>query len=40
MLGSTNFWIGVGVGVIGVMFVWPWVKSMNKPKGGDYIPGG
>lgn len=39
MLSDTRFWLGVGVGVLGVMFVWPWVKSMNRPKGGDYTGG-
>lgn len=27
MLSDTRFWIGVGVGVVGVMFVAPWVRG-------------
>jgi hypothetical protein len=27
VLTDTRFWIGVGVGVIGVMFVVPWVRG-------------
>ena len=27
MLSDHRFWIGVGVGVVGVMFVYPWVRG-------------
>ena len=27
MLTDTRFWIGVGVGVLAVMFVIPWVRG-------------
>lgn len=27
MLSDTRFWLGVGVGVVGVMFVVPWIRG-------------
>lgn len=27
MISDSRFWIGVGVGVVGVMFVYPWVRG-------------
>lgn len=32
MLTDTRFWIGVGVGVVGVMFVYPWVRGRMAAK--------
>lgn len=27
MLTDTRFWLGIGVGIVGVMFVWPWLRG-------------
>ena len=32
MLSDSRFWIGVGVGVVGVMFVVPWVRGAMAKK--------
>jgi hypothetical protein len=34
MLTDSRFWIGVGVGVLTVMFVVPWVRGTMAAKAG------
>lgn len=34
MISDSRFWIGVGVGVVGVMFVWPWARGLLATRQG------
>jgi len=34
MLTDMRFWIGVGVGVVAVMFVIPWARGMAAARNG------
>ena len=34
MLTDMRFWIGVGVGVVGVMFVIPWARGTMAARNG------